>query len=171
MIKRLFYDFQFEENFSNNTINIQVISLGIVDKRKNKLYLINSDYNWNNCTNKWLINNVKNKLQNPISQKIKFKEFKKYILDFVNYKEGEEIELYGYYSDYDHVCLASCFGKMIDFPQFFPMFTIDLKQEMKQKNITEEIVNTLIENNNNQHNALSDAQFNYQLFNLIKQMN
>lgn len=35
---------------------------------------------------------------------------------------------YGYYSAYDHVVLCWLFGKMIDLPKGFPMYTIDLKQ-------------------------------------------
>jgi hypothetical protein len=38
------------------------------------------------------------------------------------------IELYGYYSAYDHVGLCWLFGVMNDLPDGFPMFTIDLKQ-------------------------------------------
>src|SRR5690606_6289618 len=35
------------------------------------------------------------------------------------------IELCGYYSAYDHVALCWLFGKMIDLPTGFPMYTID----------------------------------------------
>lgn len=37
-------------------------------------------------------------------------------------------KFYGYYSAYDHVVLCWLFGKMIDLPEGFPMYTIDLKQ-------------------------------------------
>ena len=43
------------------------------------------------------------------------------------------INFYGYYSDYDHVALCWLFGKMIDLPTGFPMYTIDLKQELDRK--------------------------------------
>ena len=43
------------------------------------------------------------------------------------------IELYGYYSAYDHVALSWIFGKMIDLPKGFPMYTIDLKQMFDEK--------------------------------------
>jgi hypothetical protein len=39
------------------------------------------------------------------------------------------IELWGWYSSYDHVCLAQLFGKMINLPGFVPMWTNDLRQE------------------------------------------
>lgn len=43
------------------------------------------------------------------------------------------IDLYGYYSAYDHVALCWLFGKMIDLPKGFPMYTIDLKQSFDEK--------------------------------------
>jgi hypothetical protein len=43
--------------------------------------------------------------------------------------DGSAVELWGWYSAYDHVCLAQMFGKMVDLPHGFPMYTHDLKQE------------------------------------------
>lgn len=40
---------------------------------------------------------------------------------------------YGYYSAYDHVALCWLFGKMIDLPKGFPMYTRDLKQMLDEK--------------------------------------
>lgn len=45
-----------------------------------------------------------------------------------NLDDGEELELWGWYSSYDHVALSQLFGSMIRLPQGFPMFTRDLKQ-------------------------------------------
>lgn len=42
-------------------------------------------------------------------------------------------KLYGFYSSYDHVSLCWLFGKMIDLPKGFPMYTIDLKQILDEK--------------------------------------
>lgn len=44
-----------------------------------------------------------------------------------------KIELYGYYTAYDHVVLCWLFGKMIDLPKGFPMYTKDLKQMLDKK--------------------------------------
>lgn len=44
-----------------------------------------------------------------------------------------DIKLYGYYSAYDHVCLSWLYGKMIDLPSGFPMYTRDLKQMLDEK--------------------------------------
>lgn len=72
------------------------------------------------------------------------KEFclqKEYVFpDFRNYTPNTETglvvnkpELYGYYSAYDHVALCWLFGKMIDLPKGFPMYTIDLQQMLDEK--------------------------------------
>ncbi len=42
-------------------------------------------------------------------------------------------EFYGYYSDYDWVVFCWLFGRMIDLPKGFPMYCIDLKQELDNK--------------------------------------
>jgi hypothetical protein len=95
------------------------------------------------------------------------------------------IELYGYYSAYDHVGLCWLFGVMNDLPDGFPMFTIDLKQmldnkipyhstEPKPTNWDTHINN--IKNHpqypkqTNEHNALADARWNKELHNFIKSL-
>lgn len=42
-------------------------------------------------------------------------------------------EFYTYYGAYDHVAFCWLFGKMIDLPKGFPMYTIDLKQILDEK--------------------------------------
>lgn len=109
------------------------------------------------------------------------------------------INLYGYYSAYDHVVLCQLFGKMIDLPKSFPMYTIDLKQELDkyvyellnftktiskvQKNITGDGIITSFDSilyevknrsnypkQSNEHNALSDAKFNKELHEFLKKL-
>lgn len=48
-------------------------------------------------------------------------------------------ELYGYYADYDHVVLCFLFGTMRDLPEGFPWYTIDLKQMLDEKVVTQPI--------------------------------
>ena len=48
-------------------------------------------------------------------------------------KHLHPIHLYGYYSAYDHVLLSSLFGRMMDLPEGFPMYTIDLKQMLDDR--------------------------------------
>ena len=103
-------------------------------------------------------------------------------------------EFYAYYADYDWVLFCSLFGKMINLPKGFPMYCNDLKQTLDEKvkslkSISIDIPERfeLIKNKNffkwdiqdkfeliqgsinypkasNEHNALSDAKFNRDLY-------
>lgn len=100
------------------------------------------------------------------------------------WKTETPIEFYGYYSDYDWVLFCSLFGRMIDLPKGFPMYCIDLKQSLDEKtyddsywgsrerislkerlNVIKSVEDYPKENNN--HNALSDAKWNKELYNFL----
>jgi len=66
---------------------------------------------------------------------------------------------YGYYSDYDWVVFCQLFGRMINLPKGFPMFCLDLKQEMDRLGASD----TIKPSNSNEHDALADAKFNRNL--------
>lgn len=103
----------------------------------------------------------------------------------------QKIELYGYYSAYDHVGLCWLFGKMINLPDGMPWYTIDLKQmldgkaEYKSLNCFETIntqgrskewwINNFkgmlsYPKQTNEHNALQDAIFNKRLHEFINSL-
>lgn len=107
-----------------------------------------------------------------------------------------QIDLYGYYSAYDHVALCWLFGKMMDLPKGFPMYTHDLKQMLddKQRYRSELLQRTLeykgdmfdseaeserykpeiikdhplYPKQTNEHNALADAKWNKELYEFLK---
>jgi hypothetical protein len=95
-------------------------------------------------------------------------------------------KFYGYYSAYDHVALCWLFGKMIDLPSGFPMYTIDLKQEMDRivskswKDVEMSTwghtgIEDIKKHHNypkqtNEHSAIHDARWNKQLHNFIKSL-
>lgn len=83
---------------------------------------------------------------------------------------------YAYYADYDWVVFCWLFGRMIDLPKGFPMYTRDLKQMLDEKkwvtawedrdpkrhpNYPKQI---------NEHSALFDARWNRDLHNFIKSL-
>lgn len=82
-------------------------------------------------------------------------------------------EFYGYYADYDWVLFCSLFGRMIDLPKGFPMYCRDLKQMLDEKQ--EGIKGDAVEFKNrpdypkqeNEHNALADAKWNYELYKFL----
>lgn len=93
-------------------------------------------------------------------------------------------EFYTYYGDYDWVVFCWLFGKMIDLPKGFPMYSNDLKQMldsmyMKQENKYEgktRLESWLkdVKNNpgypkqENEHNALADARWNKKLYDFLQ---
>ena len=58
---------------------------------------------------------------------------------FENEIDIDQVNLYGYYSAYDHVALCWLFGKMIDLPKGFPMYTRDLKHILDDKAMNSKI--------------------------------
>lgn len=92
-------------------------------------------------------------------------------------------QFYGYYSDYDWVVFCWLFGKMIDLPNGFPMYCIDLKQtldEIVKKSWKDVEMSTWGHNGIeditklpnypkqiNEHNALSDAIFCRNLYKFL----
>lgn len=99
-------------------------------------------------------------------------------------RNGEEIEFYAYYADYDWVVFCWLFGRMIDLPKGFPMYCRDLKQMLDDYAASyndrfmsgEEDFQTrlsFIKNKStypkqqNEHNALSDAKWNKELYEFL----
>lgn len=87
------------------------------------------------------------------------------------------IEIYGYFADYDWVLFCSLFGRMINLPKGMPMYCRDLKQMADEKIGASEIRSIGYEKaverlkqktgypkQSNEHNALSDAKWNLQLY-------
>jgi hypothetical protein len=113
---------------------------------------------------------------------------------FYSYPNGLP-EFYGYYSDYDWVVFCWMFGTMMELPNGFPMYCKDLKQMLDEKverlNLYyyKDILGKSSEVDRpatfkeklekikalatypaqkNEHNALDDAKWNYNLFNFIQ---
>ena len=118
------------------------------------------------------------------------KQIAQEIKDFVgngkNSMQYPTNEFYGYYSDYDWVVFCQLFGTMMELPSGFPMYCNDLKQELDR---LQKIENKKLPNNcnpmlngqsiadiklydeypkqTNEHNALADAKWNYELYKFL----
>lgn len=64
-------------------------------------------------------------------------------------------QLWAWYAAYDHVALAQLFGSMVNLPVGIPMWTNDLRQEMRRLGDPR-----MPEQPAGEHNALEDARFN-----------
>jgi hypothetical protein len=85
-------------------------------------------------------------------------------------------KFYAYYADYDWVAFCWLFGKMIDLPNGFPMYCRDLKQILDEKDMARQDGTNVVEIKNmenypkqeNGHNALDDARWNFKLFKFLQ---
>ena len=159
------------------------------------VYIAVKDYKFNLRTFSKLINKY-GKTNKQIAEEVKEFCAKDYLFKHADtttqWKDRGNPIFYGYYSAYDHVVLCWLFGKMIDLPKGFPMYTKDLKQiyDDKQANysnmVTKQLKDIHKENyikvkddyylkdlsgypkQENEHNALADARFNRDLHKFLK---
>lgn len=101
-----------------------------------------------------------------------------------------KVDFYADYADYDWVVFCSLFGTMDKLPNGFPMYCRDLKQMLDNK--AEQLQCAYIANggaisfdeaiaeirampeypqNNNEHNAVSDAKYGKALYHFLKELN
>lgn len=152
---KYFIDTEFIEGFKKPFLGkkrhfIDLISIGVYCEDGRELYLISSEYDFDDA-DKWVQDNViipmytqriHGDRRNVVTARnfhvlhgMKNKSIAKLILDFFGcwrdqhfWRAPEGIEVYGYYSDYDWVLFCSLFGRMINLPNGFPMYCKDLKQ-------------------------------------------
>lgn len=68
---------------------------------------------------------------------------------------GGPVELWGYYSSYDHILLCQLWGRMVDLPAGIPMLTLDVQQEALRLGLE----NSLPRQVGGEHHALADARW------------
>jgi hypothetical protein len=151
---RFYIDAEFWERGPN--FPIQLISIAIHADSRVDLYLINEDFNWEECNSEWLHQNVKPHLDQVVGVYAKHADMAKIILDYVRRETcGSKPEFWGYYSDYDWVVFCQIFGSMINLPEGFPMYCLDIKQLCVMVGNP-----TLPKQAEGEHNALLDARWN-----------
>jgi len=156
-MQRYFIDTEFSEG--NNIIDF--ISIGIVSDDGREFYEISNQFDAEKC-NPWVQNNILPLLPiefvKPRSSNI---ETRDKLINFVG--PGEEIEFWTYYGSYDWVCVCQLFGAMVNLPENWPMFAMDIKQEAVRLG-NPKLPATHINN----HNALADAKWNRLAYNFLK---
>jgi hypothetical protein len=149
---------------------LELISIGIVDETGDDVFYA---CNWGadlDLANAWVKQNVFPKLhRRPGYEELNSEEYdgpwmmdyeiKERLLEYFRPSEDDPIELWGYYSAYDHVLLCWLFGRMVDLPEGIPMYTMDIKQYahfLGDIQIPLQI--------NGEHNALEDAKWNREAY-------
>lgn len=157
---KYFYDTEFHED--SHTIDL--ISIGIVAEDGREYYAVNRDADWDRIEKHvWLMANVVDQLPDFDVKVWKFKErIREDVAAFFAQDNG--VELWAWYSAYDHVALAQLFGTMLDLPEEIPMHTNDVRSLSAWTGVDE--LPTQHEGN---HDALADARHVQQMFNHIEQ--
>lgn len=185
VLKPIFDELLFKEKYVTEYIkgsfNLQAHNVRIDNPRYLK-------FSYNNL--KYLLNKY-GKTKEQIAKEIKtFIGTKETIGNWEEIKDNMNTNLYGYYCDFDFLCLTWLFGKMIDLPDSFPKYMIDLKQildekvskfnrtdfftafDFKNEGLKELTHSEKLEhikmhvrypNQTNEHNSLNDAKFNKEL--------
>lgn len=150
---KIYHDWEFLETGNS----IYPISVGMVSETGLELYYEFSTAPWEAIyKHDWLVKHVVPQLsmtENVFVNKTKIRNEVYYFLLDCRNNSTEDLELWGYYSSYDHVCLGQLFGRMIDLPDFVPMYTNDLMQEFRRLGYP-----SYPRKNESVHNALSDAK-------------
>ena len=151
---KIFYDTEFIEDGKT----IDLISIGMIREDGETYYAISSEFD-ESAANEWVKENVLSKLEKDVERKSR-KQIADEILEFV----GEEPEFWAYFADYDWVVLCQLYGKMIDLPEGWPMFCMDLKQML----VTLGDPKIKKQNESQAHNALVDAKWVKDSYNYLK---
>lgn len=166
---KYFYDTEFYEDGER----IHLISIGIVAEDGRELYLENADFDPGIVPEgHFLVENVFPWLYDSDIYLVSKAEIARLVQLFILEAEGPH-ELWGYYSDYDHVVLAQLFGRMVDMPEGIPWFTLDLKQVMfMNRDMIDDqiIVNPPPVQEGVEHHALADARWNRDVHKWLEEM-
>jgi len=170
----------FDTEFIEDGKTIELISIGMVSEDGREFYAEVSDAPLETA-NDWVKENVIPQLWHKQKKKerfnlwsrdggegglIKKSDIAHAIMSFIN--EDKDPQFYAYYSSYDWVVFCQLFGRMIDLPKEFPMYCMDLKQMMTERDLTKENFNiTELLPDENYHSALGDARWNKKLFDII----
>lgn len=153
---RIFFDTEFIEN--GPAFVMEPISIGMVREDGEEYYAEFQGVDWTRA-NEWVKDNVRPYLAGPLKRKHTIvREIKEFV--------GEKPEFWAYFADYDWVILCQLFGRMIDLPEGWPMYCLDIKQLMWHYKVPRGELDFLSEDLK-QHNALDDAIWNKRVFNFI----
>lgn len=173
---KVFYDWEFIER--GRMVPIEPVSVGMVAEDGTRLYRINGECLGRVVHHPWLRNFVVPFLPIKMPSEGIFEwdtDHEEYQFvaptvdqmaeDVLQFLRGiPDLELWGYYAAYDHVCLAQLFGPMNELPTGIPMFTHDLQQHWeyfgRDRPLPPEPWNA--------HHAMRDAQWAHDAYRIIQ---
>lgn len=138
----------FDTEFIEDGKTIDLISIGMVREDGATFYLENRDCDHSRASD-WVKAYVLPHLQGGPAHNAAG------IAHMIRKWAGEKPEFWGYYADYDWVVLCQLFGTMMDLPNGWPMFCMDIKQLCVSVGDPR-----LPEQGKGEHHALADAKWN-----------
>lgn len=156
---RYFLDTEFYEDGER----IHPISLALACDDGRELYL---EFVFDeSIVSKWVRDNVVCYLEWEPNDRLTRAEAAKRVLEFI----GEDTpEFWAYFADYDWIVVCQMFGTMMDLPENFPMYCMDIQQWWVQLGRpNKEFVRPA--KPVNQHNALADARWNSEYWNNLNE--
>lgn len=141
-----------DTEFIEDGRTIELISIGLVCDDGREYYAEADTIPWKRA-DQWVLDNVKPHLLG--NEWIRTKpQMAQEIIEMIN-QGNKKPQFWGYYADYDWVVFCQLYGRMIDLPEGFPMFCMDLKQ------LAVESGNPKLPGQRGiEHHALADARWN-----------
>jgi hypothetical protein len=141
---KLFFDTEFIEDGHT----IELLSIGVVREDGVGYYAVVAEADHTRA-NEWVRENVLPYLgDGPLVPRAQI------AADLIELA-GDKPEWWAYFADYDWVALCQLYGRMIDLPDGWPMFCMDLKQWAVQNGNPN--LHELVEQTGQEHNAFADA--------------
>ena len=147
---RWFLDTEFNEDGRT----IELISIALVSSDcMRRYYAVSSEFNPDAC-NDFVKQHVLPNLGN--TQPKTRKQIAADVLALLR-DDKSKPEIWGYFADYDWVVFCQLFGRMVDLPDGFPMYCLDLKQLMHMLGVKKDQLPQQVDAD--KHNALNDAEW------------
>jgi hypothetical protein len=156
---RYFYDTEFIEDGTT----IDLVSIGVVDEQGREFYAVSTEFNPDKA-GPWVRENVLDKLPSPADRAWRDRAaIRRDLMAFLTAGKGR-IELWAWFSAYDHVALGQLWGAMPAMPRELPRFTRELRQRWEDAGKP-----TLPPPPADAHDALADARHNLTRWQVIEE--
>lgn len=153
-----------DTEFLEDGKTIMPISMGIVCDDGRELYFEMEFDEERARAHDFVREHVLPHLRIPSSDRLSREQAQAKIMNFTG--EDSNPQFWAYYADYDWVLLCQIFGTMLDLPNHYPKYCMDLQQWWVQLGRPEGLKPQKPQKN---HHALEDARWNFAFFrNLIR---
>lgn len=115
----------FDTEFVDDGKTIELLSIGLVREDGRELYRESGDFNFRRPVDPWMVKNVYPHLA---GEKYSRAEIARDILNFA----GKSPEFWADYAAYDWVVLCQLYGRMVDVPDGWPWYCMDVQQLQHQ---------------------------------------